>query len=243
MEKFSRTSLLIGKDGLEKLNRAHVALFGVGGVGGFVAEALVRSGVGNITLFDSDTVSLSNINRQIIADTTTVNQYKTEVMARRLKDINPNVNVYINNVFYLPENAQNYPLNQFDYVVDAIDTVSGKIALICQAKGENVKVISCMGMGGKVDITAIKTADIYKTKECALARVMRRELKKRGIENLKVVYSTETPLDVTKNLQDAGEEVEKRASGRVAPPSMIFVPAAAGLMIAKEVVFDLINEK
>ena len=232
MQRFSRTALLIGEAGLEKLKKSRVAVFGVGGVGGYVVEGLVRSGVGTLDLIDKDVVSVSNINRQIIALSSTVGQYKTEVAAARAKDINPNVNVYTHNVFYLPENAHEFDFSQYDYIVDAIDTVSGKIALVEQAQKAGVPIISSMGAGNKLDATAFEVADITKTSVCPLARVMRRELKKRGIEHLKVVYSKEEPLPA----QTIDEE-----SGKPIPGSISFVPSVVGLIIAGEVIKDLIQ--
>ncbi len=231
--QFSRTELLLGKEGVDKLKNARVAVFGVGGVGGYVVEALVRSGVGALDLIDKDVVSISNINRQIIALHSTVGQFKTEVAASRAKDINPNVNVRVHNVFYLPENAQDFDFSQYDYVVDAIDTVSGKIALIEQAKANNVPIISSMGAGNKLDPTAFEVADISKTSVCPLARVMRRELKKRGIEHVKVVYSKEEPLSTDEKDEESGKTV---------PGSVAFVPSVVGLIIAGEVIKDLINK-
>ena len=230
--QFSRTALLIGKEGVEKLKNSRVAVFGVGGVGGYVVEALARSGVGALELIDKDTVSESNINRQIIALHSTVGRLKTEVMAERVKDINPDCKVSVRNLFYLPETAEAFDFSSYDYVVDAIDTVSGKLALVKQAKKANVPVISSMGAGNKLDPTAFEVADITKTSVCPLARVMRRELKKRGIEHLKVVYSKEEPL--TSPLID--EE-----SGKAIPASIAFVPSVVGLIIAGEVIKDLIK--
>ena len=237
MEKFKRSALLIGQDNLKKLENSHVAVFGVGGVGGFVVEALVRSGVGNITIIDNDVVSLSNINRQIIATEQTVGEKKTQVMAQRLLSINSSAKVNAIDMFYLPESADNIDLSQFDYVVDAIDTVTAKVELIERATKQNIPIISCMGTGGKTDPTKLKVTDIYKTSGCPLARVMRTNLKKRGIEKLKVVYSEEQNVIVEQEL----EKAEKKANDRVAPPSMIFVPSTAGIIIAREVVFDLIK--
>ena len=230
--QFSRTALLIGEEGVEKLKNCRVAVFGVGGVGGYVVEALARSGVGALELIDKDTVSTSNINRQIIALHSTVGRLKTEVMAERVKDINPTCKVSVRNLFYLPETAEEFDFSSYDYVVDAIDTVSGKIALIEQAKQANVPVISSMGAGNKLDATAFEVADITKTSVCPLARVMRRELKKRGIEHLKVVYSKEEPQP--SSLMD--EE-----SGKPIPGSIAFVPSVVGLIIAGEVIKDLIK--
>lgn len=235
MEKFNRVKLLLGEQKLLKLKNSSVAVFGVGGVGGYAAEALARSGVGKITVFDNDVVAPSNINRQIIATVNTVGKDKTEVIKERLLSINPNLIVNAVKAFYLPENADKYPVDGYDYIIDAVDTVSAKIELIMRAKAAGVPIISCMGTGGKLDITALKVADIEKTKSCPLARVMRRELKNRGIKGVKVVYSEEP----TALCQDELINAEKRENGRTCPPSMIFVPAAAGLILAKEVITDL----
>lgn len=239
MEKFNRVKLLLGSQNLNKLARSSVAVFGVGGVGGYAAEALIRSGVGSIAIFDNDVVAPSNINRQIIASTLTVGKDKVEVAKERLLSINPNAKVNAFKTFYLPENADEYPLENYDYIIDAVDTVAAKIELIMRAKNANVPIISCMGTGGKLDITALKVDDIEKSKGCPLARVMRRELKNRGIKGVKVVYSEEQPSICESEVIAA----EKKESGRTAPPSMIFVPAAAGLLLAKEVITDLIKEE
>lgn len=239
MGAFDRVELLIGRENLEILNNTSVAVFGIGGVGGFAAEALARSGVGKITLFDNDSVAESNLNRQIIATKETVGKPKTEAMKERLLSINPNISVNTEEVFYLPENADRFDLSKYDYVIDAVDTVSAKIEIIMRAKKANVSVISCMGTGGKLDISALKVADIEKTKGCPLARVMRRELKARNITNVKTVFSEERVTYSEKEKNSA----EKKACGRLVPPSMIFVPAAAGLMLAREVVFDIIKAK
>ncbi len=230
--QFSRTALLIGDSGVEKLKKARVAVFGVGGVGGYTVEALARSGVGSLELIDKDVVSLSNINRQIIALHSTVGKKKTEVAAARARDINPDICVTVRNSFFLPENADEFDFSSYDYVVDAIDTVSGKIALIERAQAAGVPVISSMGAGNKLDPTAFEVADIAKTSVCPLARVMRRELKKRGIEHVKVVYSKEEPLPHG----DKDEESGKPIAGSVA-----FVPSVVGLIIAGEVIKDLIK--
>lgn len=230
--QFSRTALLIGEEGLEKLKNARVAVFGVGGVGGYVVEALARSGVGGLELIDKDVVSVSNINRQIIALHSTVGRLKTEVAAERARDINPDITVTVRNVFYLPETAEEFDFTAYDYVVDAIDTVSGKIALIEQAKKANVPIISCMGAGNKLDATAFEVADIAKTSVCPLARVMRRELKKRRIEHVKVVYSKEEPRE---------SKAQDEETGKPIPASIAFVPSVAGLIIAGEVIKDLIS--
>ena len=230
--QFSRTALLLGEAGVEKLKKARVAVFGVGGVGGYVVEALARSGVGRLDLIDKDVVSISNINRQIIALHSTVGQYKTDVAAARAKDINPEIEVRCHHLFYLPETADSFDFSKFDYVVDAIDTVSGKVALIENAKRVGVPVISSMGAGNKLDPTAFEVADIAKTTVCPLARVMRRELKKRGMDGVKVVYSKEEPLLVGLKDEETGKSI---------PGSVAFVPSVVGLIIAGEVMKDLIK--
>ncbi len=238
-ERFSRTALLLGEEAVNKLNRAHVAVFGIGGVGGYVCEALCRSGIGSFDLIDKDTVSITNLNRQIIATTETIGRSKTEVMKERMLSINPGVSVRICDTFFLPENSSLFPFEEYDYVVDAVDTVTAKIELIIKAKEENVPVISSMGAGNKLDASAFKAADIYETKVCPLAKVMRRELKKRGVGSLKVVYSEEEPLKPITDLKSNAEyENDKR---RALPGSVAFVPAAAGLVIAGEVVKDLLK--
>lgn len=227
-EQFSRIGLLLGNDSMEKLSKAHVAVFGVGGVGGYVVEALVRSGIQHIDIVDNDTVSISNINRQIIATHSTVGQYKVDVMERRILDINPNAKVNVYRCFYLPQTRDQFDFTQYDYVVDAIDTVTGKLQLIQQAKEAGTKVISCMGAGNKLDPTRFEVADISKTSVCPLARVMRQECKKRGIKDVKVVYSKEEPIK------------PRFAEGaEVVPGSTAFVPSVAGLIIASEVIKDL----
>ena len=226
--RFDRTEMLIGKESLSSLSKAKVLIFGIGGVGGYVTEALARSGVGSMVLVDNDTVSVTNINRQIIATDSTVGMYKTEVMKTRILDINPEAQVEVRNCFYLPENAEEFDFSQYDYIVDAIDTVTAKLDIIERAGKALVPVISCMGTGNKLDPTKLVVTDIYKTSVCPLAKVMRRELRKRGITGLKVVYSTEEPI---KN-----EEI-----GRV-PGSVAWVPPVAGLIAAAEVVKDLINK-
>ena len=231
MQEFSRTVPLLGQAGMEKLKKAHVAVFGVGGVGGYVVEALARCGVGVLTLVDNDCVSVSNINRQIIALHSTLGRQKTEVARERVKDINPAISVTVRNEFFLPENANEFDFSAFDYVVDAIDTVSGKIALIEKAKEANVPVISSMGTGNKLNPTLFEVSDIVKTSVCPLARVMRRELKKRGIEHVKVVYSKEEPK--TSGTDENGKSV---------PASVAFVPSVVGLIVASEVVKDIIKE-
>lgn len=222
-EELARTAMLIGEEGIEKLAKARVAVFGVGGVGGYVCEALARSGVGTLDLIDKDQVSLSNINRQIIALHSTVGQYKTEVMRERIQDINPEIQVNVHSLFFLPETADRFPFEEYDYVVDAVDTVTAKLELVKRAREKGVPIISCMGAGNKLDPTGFKVTDIYKTTMCPLAKVMRRELKKLGIEGLKVVYSEEKPIP----------------QGQSTPGSIAFVPSVAGLIIAGEVIRDL----
>lgn len=242
-EQFSRTELLLGKDAIDRLAHSRVAVFGVGGVGGYVCEALARSGVGAFDLIDNDKVSLSNINRQIIATHKTVGRYKTEVMKERIMDINPEAEVRIHECFFLPENAGQFHFEEYDYVVDAVDTVTAKIELVLRAQEKGVPVISSMGAGNKLNASAFRVADIYETKVCPLAKVMRRELKKRNVEHLKVVYSEEEPIKpVYGNTGQAAENEEGVAgsvSRRAVPGSVAFVPSVAGLIIAGEVVKDL----
>ena len=232
-EQFSRTRLLLGNAAMERLAGARVAVFGIGGVGGHAAEALVRSGIGEIDLIDSDTVSESNLNRQLIATHRTVGRYKVDVMEERIRDINPRAEVHKYPCFFLPDNAEQFPFGEYDYVVDAVDTVTAKIELVLKAQAEGVPVISSMGAGNKLDASAFQVADIYQTSVCPLARVMRRELKKRGVRQLKVVYSQELPL--TPEYSDE----EPPAGRRAVPGSVAFVPSVAGLIIAGEVVKDL----
>ena len=234
-EELSRTGLLLGEEAVERLQRARVAVFGIGGVGGYVTEALARSGVGSLELIDSDRVSISNLNRQIIALHSTVGRYKTEVMRERILDINPDADVRERRCFFLPENAETFDFSSYDYVVDAVDTVTAKIQIILQARACGTPVISSMGAGNKLDPSAFRVADIYETSVDPLARVMRRELKKRGVDRLKVVYSTE-PL----RPPAAGAGAEEPPAGRRAVPgSIAFVPAAAGLVLAGAVIRDL----
>lgn len=249
LTQFSRTELLFGKEAMDKLAGSKVAVFGIGGVGGYVCEALVRSGVGAFDLIDDDKVCLTNLNRQIIATRSTVGKYKTDVMRDRMLDINPNVEVEVHKCFFLPENADDFPWDRYDYVVDAVDTVTAKIALVMKCKEKNIPIISSMGAGNKLDGSQFKVADIYKTKVCPLAKVMRRELKKRGIKKLKVVYSEEIP---TRPIEDMaiscrnncicppGAE-HKCTERRDIPGSVAFVPSVAGLIIAGEVAKDLIR--
>ncbi|MBQ0041931.1 MAG: tRNA threonylcarbamoyladenosine dehydratase [Lachnospiraceae bacterium] len=227
--------MLIGPEGVDILSRSRVAVFGIGGVGGYVCEALVRSGVGEFDLIDSDKIVISNINRQIIATHKTVGMYKTQAMLERMKDINPDVKVNVRNCFFLPENENEFAFEEYDYVVDAVDTVSAKIALVMKCNEAGVPIISAMGAGNKLEASSFKVADIYKTNVCPLAKVMRRELKKRGIKKLKVVYSEEMPIK-------PGECKEETSTStrRSTPGSIAFVPSVAGLIIAGEVVKDLI---
>ena len=228
--QFERTALLLGKASVERLARKRVAVFGVGGVGGFVCEGLVRAGIGAIDIVDKDTVALSNINRQLIALHSTVGKNKVDVLEERLKDINKNLIINKYKCFFLPETSETFDFREYDYVVDAIDTVTGKIELILKAKEAGVPIISAMGAGNKLEPAGFQVSDIYKTSVCPLARVMRRELKKRGVDKLKVVYSKEEPI---KPQFEEGEEV--------VPGSISFVPPVVGLIIAGEVVKDLIR--
>ncbi len=236
LDQFSRTELLLGREGVERLSRAHVAVFGLGGVGGYAAEVLVRSGVGTLDLIDSDRVSLTNLNRQILATHRTLGQYKADAARDRALEINPQAVVNARRVFYGPDTAGEFDFSQYDYVIDAIDTVTGKLALIQQALAAGAGVISCMGAGNKLDPTAFRVADIYETSVCPLARVMRKELKRRGVRRLKVVYSQELPRNPEGTLYQESLEGEVR---RQVPGSVAFVPAAAGLILAGEVVKDL----
>lgn len=241
MNQFSRTALLIGEQGIERLQNARVAVFGVGGVGGYVVEALARSGVGTLDLIDNDKVCLTNLNRQIIATHSTVGRYKVEVARERILDINPKINVYIYKTFYMPETADIFDFSQYDYVVDAIDTVTGKIELVMQADKTNTPIISSMGAGNKMDPTAFQVADLYDTKVCPLAKVMRRELKKRGISKLKVVYSEEIPTILPSNVVLPEEVDSDTNTRRQVPGSIAFVPSVAGLILAGEVIKDLLK--
>jgi len=247
LNQFSRTELLLGAEGMKKLAAARVAVFGIGGVGGYTVEALARSGVGALDLIDDDKVCLTNLNRQIIATRSTVGQYKVDVAAARIHDISPDCAVRTFKTFYAPETAEQFDFTQYDYVVDAIDTVTGKIALVLQAQEAGVPIISCMGAGNKLDPAAFEVADIYKTSVCPLARVMRQELKKRGVKSLKVVYSKEpamTPIDdmaisCRAHCICPPGTARKCTQRRQVPGSTAFVPAVAGLILAGEVVRDL----
>ena len=251
LTQFSRTQLLLGEEAMDRLKNTRIAVFGVGGVGGFVCEALVRSGVGAFDLIDDDKVCLTNLNRQIIATRKTVGKYKAEVMRDRMIEINPDMDVRIHKLFFLPENADEFPFSEYDYVVDAVDTVTAKIELVMKCQKEGIPIISSMGAGNKLEASAFKVADIYKTKMCPLAKVMRRELKKRGVKKLKVVYSEEKP---TRPIEDMSiscrtncicppEAEHKCTERRDIPGSVAFVPSVAGLIIAGEVVKDLTGRK
>lgn len=258
--QFSRTGLLLGEKAVDYLNSCRVAVFGVGGVGGYTVEALARSGIGTIDIIDNDKVCLSNINRQIIATHKTIGRDKVDVMKERILEINPNATVHVHKCFFLPETREQFDFSKYDYVVDAVDTVTAKIELVMACKEANVPIISSMGAGNKLDPTAFEVADIYKTSVCPLARVMRRELKKRDVKNLKVVYSKEeamTPIELTGFFNEADEEKEmssqtesekkdiamledsRNTKKRATPGSIAFVPSVAGLIIAGEVIKDL----
>lgn len=249
LNEFSRTELLLGKPAMQKLAESRVAVFGIGGVGGYTVEALVRSGVGKIDLIDDDRICLTNINRQIIATRKTVGKYKVDVCEERIYDINPNCEVRTYKTFYTPETASQFHFDEYSYVVDAIDTVTGKLELIMQAEQSGTPIISSMGAGNKLDPTAFRVADIYKTSVCPLARVMRRELKKRGINHLKVVYSTEEPLSPSDDMEISCKQhcicppgtVRKCTARRQVPGSNAFVPSVVGLILASEVIKDLIK--
>ncbi|MCR4792145.1 MAG: tRNA threonylcarbamoyladenosine dehydratase [Lachnospiraceae bacterium] len=234
-EYLARTEIVLGKEGTEKLKNATVAIFGIGGVGGYVTEALARSGVGHFVLVDSDAVDITNINRQIIALRSTVGKYKVDVMKERILDINPDADVDARRCFYLPENASEFDFSGYTYVVDAVDTVTAKLSIIERAKAAGVPVISSMGAGNKLDASAFRVSDIYDTKVCPLAKVMRHECQKRGIKDLKVVYSEELPTKAA--IPD--EEIPEKSPGHRAPGSVAFVPSVCGLIIAGEVVKDI----
>ena len=245
--QFSRSELLIGKEGIEKLHKSRVAVFGIGGVGGYTVDALVRSGVEQIDLIDDDKVCLTNLNRQLIATRKTVGKDKVDIMRERILEINPKVTVNVYKTFFLPENADTFPFEEYDYVVDAVDTVTAKIQLVMEAKEAGVPIISSMGAGNKLDPTAFQVADIYKTSVCPLAKVMRRELKKRGIKKLKVVYSQEKPIRPIEDMSISCRThcicppgaAHKCTERRDIPGSTAFVPSVVGLIIAGEVIKDL----
>lgn len=250
LNQFSRTQLLLGQKAMDRLAASRVAVFGIGGVGGYVCEALVRSGIGAFDLIDDDKVCLTNINRQIIATRTTIGKYKVDVMKERMLDINPKADINVHKCFFLPENSDDFDFEKYDYVVDAVDTVTAKLEIIMKAKKHNVPVISAMGAGNKLDPSAFMVADIYDTKICPLARVMRRELKKRNVDSLKVVYSQEKP---TRPIEDMSVScrsncvcppgaAHKCTERRDIPGSTAFVPSVAGLIIAGEIVKDLCNK-
>jgi len=235
-DQYARTRLLLGDDALSRLRNAHIALFGLGGVGGYAAEALARSGIGKIDLIDHDTISLTNLNRQILATHDTIGQYKVDAAAQRIRSIDPTIQVRSFRTFYLPETAGEFDFSQYDYVLDAIDTVTGKLAIISAAKAAGVPVISCMGTGNKLDATAFEVADISKTSGCGLARVMRKECAKRGLKDVKVVYSKELPLTPD---ADPAEPSPEGSSRRSLPGSLAFVPGTAGLIMAGHVILAL----
>lgn len=247
LNQFSRTELLFGKEAMDKLQNSRVAVFGIGGVGGYVCEALVRSGVYHFDLIDDDQVCLTNLNRQIIATRKTVGQYKVDVMRERILEINPDADVSVHKCFFLPENADEFPFEEYDYVVDAVDTVTAKIELVMKAQEKGVPIISSMGAGNKLDPSAFKVADIYKTRVDPLARVMRREMKKRGVKKLKVVYSEEDPKRPIEDMAVSCRNhcicppgaQHKCTERRDIPGSTAFVPSVAGLIIAGEVIKDL----
>ena len=247
LNQFSRTQLLLGQEGMEKLFQARVAVFGIGGVGGYTVEALARSGVGTLDLIDDDRICLTNLNRQIFATHKTVGQYKVDIAQQRILEINPKAVVHTYKTFYAPQTAELFDFSQYDYVVDAIDTVTGKLELVEQAEKAGVPIISSMGAGNKMDPTAFEVADIYETSVCPLARVMRKELKKRGIKKLKVVYSKEPPMTPIEDMAISCRTncicppgtARKCTQRRQVPGSNAFVPSVVGLIIAGEVVKDL----
>ena len=247
LNQFSRTELLLGEDNMQRLFNARVAVFGIGGVGGYTVEALARVGVGTLDLIDDDRICLTNLNRQIFATRKTIGKYKVDVMKERILEINPDADVEVRKCFYLPENAHEFPFEEYSYVVDAVDTVTAKIEIIMRAKAAEIPVISCMGAGNKLDASAFQVADIYKTKMCPLAKVMRRELKARGVKKLKVVYSEEKPVRPLEDMSISCRQHcvcppgtdRKCTERRDIPGSIAFVPSVAGLILAGEVVKDL----
>ena len=247
MDAFIREEMLLGRDAMRRLEAAHVIVFGIGGVGSYAAEALARAGIGQLTLVDNDTVGESNLNRQLCALHSTLGQYKAEVMAERMKEINPDVDIRIHKCFFLPENANDFQFDEYDYVVDAVDTVTAKLELIMRSKSLEVPIISAMGAGNKIDAGRLKIADIYDTQVCPLARIMRHELRKRGVKKLKVVYSDEQPIRPIEDMSIScrthcicppGAQ-HKCTERRDIPGSTAFVPAVAGLLIAGEVINDI----
>lgn len=234
-EQLVRTELLLGEEGVKILSDSRVAVFGVGGVGGFAIEALARSGVGTLDIIDNDQVCESNLNRQIIALHSTIGRNKTDVMKERIADINPGIRVNVHQCFYLPENADSFDFTQYDYIIDAIDTVAGKIQLVMQAQAAGTPIISCMGAGNKLDPARFEVSDIYKTSVCPLAKVMRKELKARDVKSLKVVYSREEAMKPVQTIAEGNR--------RAIPGSIAFVPSVAGLILAGEVIKDLVRSK
>lgn len=239
--EFARTELMLGREAMEKLENARVAVFGVGGVGGYVVEALARSGVGTFDLIDNDTVNVTNINRQIIATQETIGQYKVDAAENRIHSINPQAVVHKYKAFYLPDTADQFDFTQYDYVVDAIDTMTGKLELVCRTKEVGVPIICSMSAGNKLDPTAFRVSDISKTSMDPLARVMRKELRNRGINHCKVVYSQEQPLPVAPDAAEAYLKEQPNPGRRALPGSIAFVPSVVGLIIAGEVIKDLIG--
>lgn len=238
-DQYSRTRLLLGAEGLEKLRNARVAVFGLGGVGGYAVEALARSGIGQLDLIDDDEINLTNLNRQVLALHSTIGVSKVEAAKERILDIAPTIQVRTYQTFYLPENARQFDFSQYDYVLDAIDTVTGKLELIAQAKAAGVPIISCMGTGNKLDPTCFRVSDISKTRGCALARIMRKECAKRGLKGIKVVWSEELPMEIQMDPDEFRESQREGSSRRALPGSVAFVPGVAGLIMAGEVIKDL----
>lgn len=234
--QFSRTQLLLGSKSIEKIKKSHIAVFGIGGVGGYVVESLVRSGIQNIDIIDNDIVSITNLNRQIIATHSSLGKFKVDIMKERILDINPNATVNTFKCFYLPETKDQFDFSKYDYVIDAVDTVTAKIQLIIQAKESGTRIISCMGTGNKLDPTKFEIADISKTSVCPLARVIRHECKKRNIKNVKVIFSKEEPINPLNKNKNTENNLQKPIPGSVA-----FVPSVAGLIISSEVIKDLIQ--
>jgi len=241
--QFIRTQLLLGEEAVKRLSAARVAVFGVGGVGGYTCEALVRSGIGAFDLIDDDKVSLTNLNRQIIATHKTIGRDKVDVMKERMLEINPDVKVSVHKCFFLPENADKFPFSEYDYIVDAVDTVTAKIELVMKAQESAVPIISSMGAGNKLNAELFRVSDIYQTNVCPLAKVMRRELKKRGVAQLKVVYSEEKPIKPCMEMQVDPDESKEHTPKRAVPGSIAYVPSVAGLLIAGEVIRDLCEIK
>ena len=238
-DQYSRTRLLLGEDGLSKLRHARVAVFGLGGVGGYAAEALARSGIGQLDLIDDDEINVTNLNRQILALHSTVGLPKVEAAKNRILDIDPTIQIRTFRTFFLPENAAEFDFAQYDYVIDAIDTVTGKLELIARAKSAGVPIISCMGTGNKLDPTGFRVSDISKTRGCALARIMRKECAKRGLKGVKVVWSEELPLESRMSAEEFQESQREGSSRRALPGSTAFVPGVAGLIMAGEVIRDI----